>query len=808
VAEIPNKRRKVMERELYKFNPQRMTKEELEATFVGREDLLKLLLDGLKEQAKKKHNQHIILRGPRGIGKTHILSLVYFKVKEDKRLNKTWIPLQLAEEEFGIANLKDLFIRLLEELSYEIDNSELSEFVEKIKTNPLRVSEDRLYAYLKDYLNKIDKRILLIFENIDLVFGKFSKIELKKLRNILMNEPYILIYGSTLTLFNEFVDEDKPFYRLFDVRSVDELKEADFEHLLQLRLKLDGKRELLDKFSQISPRIKALYILTSGNPRLLLICYQFIAFGELKEVLFYLNRILDDHNQYFLDKIERLSSQQQVIIDRIAKAEVLITPKDIAKSCGMKINTITAQIHKLVKLGYLAPLKVTGGRGTYYELNERLFRIWYQMRTGGRYKKRLRFLVEFLQIWYPVEELKKKREELSAQLAIAKSIAEREETKEILGYFEEALMRKPEVVVLAEEEAWKEIEEGTAYAHKGQYDEAISCYQEAVKIKEDMHWAWYNMGIAYAHKGQYDEAITCYDKALEINPRLAEAWYNKGNILDDLGRHNEAITCYDKALEINPRDALAWYNIGIAYAYKGQYDEAISCYQKAVKIKEDKHEAWYNMGTAYYVKGKYDEAITCYKEAVKIKEDMHEAWNNMGLAYYDKGQYDEAIACYQEAVKIKEDDHEAWYNMGIAYYIKGQYDEAIACYQRAVKIKEDKHKAWYNMGNAYADKGQYDEAIACYREYIKIGLPKITKENLSEFGVYFTGMFIAILKAKRYKEAQELFNLCEEGPKDLTGLLYPIKLVIDYLVTQDKSIIERQVAEYRDIIEEILKTLK
>jgi len=700
-----------MERVLFKYNPQQMSKEELEYTFVGHEALLNSLVLGLKKEAKKNHHQHIILKGPRGIGKTHILSLVYFRAKEDEKISSYWIPLQFAEEEFGTGNLKGFFLRILEELIKEKDESTLSNFMADLKQED---DYTKIYAFLKDYLKSIKKTIVIMVDNIDIILSRLSSIEAKRLRDILMNESYLLIYGGAISLFKEIRLESQPFYRLFKIEEVGELNQEDFEKLLRLRFSLDGREEFLKKLpaNTFLARLKALYQLTGGNPRLLLILYQFLALGELKEILFYLNHILDEHSQYFLDKIKILTHQQQAIIDTIAKDELLVTPTEIASKTGIKTNIVTAQISKLLDMGYLTPIKLTHPRNvTCYELGERIFRIWYQMRTGGRHRRRIRFLVTFLEIWYTEKELKRaimSIEEEYFLLTGAGRTKEAEAIKERLSYFKEALNEQ----VKRKERGARQLQRVWEMINAGSLDGALTILDELVRdvtITEPniTSSVWFSIGFIYDIKKEYNQTIKCYKKVIEIKPDMPDMYE-------------------------------AWYNIGIAYGKKGEYDQAIESYKKAVKIKPDMYEAWYNMGSAYIYKYEYDRAIESYKKAVKIKPDMYEAWSNIGIAYREKDRYDQAIESCKQAIEF---------------------------------------------------------------------IPPIMKEEkLREFGEDITGMLRYILKLKRYEDAGRLFNLCEKkAPKDLIDLLYPIKVAIDYLITGDKTLIERQPIEFREIILDILK---
>jgi tetratricopeptide (TPR) repeat protein len=342
------------------------------------------------------------------------------------------------------------------------------------------------------------------------------------------------------------------------------------------------------------------------------------------------------------------------------------------------------------------------------------------------------------------------------------------------------------------------------------YKEALNeLVKRKVRGRTQLLTAWNEIGI-----GRIDKALTILDEIkrdmLITDPEvISEVWFAEGYIFAPIKKeYDRAIESYKKAVEIKPDFHEAWYNMGNAYSDKKEYDGAIESYKKAVEIKPDFHEAWYNMGNAYSAKKEYDRAIESYKKAVEIKPDYHKAWYNMGITYRAKKEYDRGIESYKKAVEIKPDYHKAWNNMGIAYSDKKEYDRGIESYKKAVEIKPDFHEAWYNMGNAYSAKKEYDRAIEAYKKAVEFGLPKVNQENIGEFGEKFVAMFRHLLNLKRYEDANSLFRLCEDkAPKDLLEVLYPIKVTIDYLISGNKVLIERQPIEFRKTIEAILKEI-
>ncbi len=106
--------------ELYRYNPGQCSPEEIEATFVAREDILESIVKDLRSGANVPTNQHFLIIGPRGIGKTNLLLMLKRRVLTDDALRGSYLPVETAEEEYSITSLRDFVAKILALLS-EID---------------------------------------------------------------------------------------------------------------------------------------------------------------------------------------------------------------------------------------------------------------------------------------------------------------------------------------------------------------------------------------------------------------------------------------------------------------------------------------------------------------------------------------------------------------------------------------------------------------------------------------------------------------------------------------------------------------
>ena len=98
---------------LQSFAPNWGEPELLEKTLVGRRELVdrleQLVIDGAG--GPNKH-QHLII-GTRGNGKTHVLRVLYNRLRSDKELKKRLLIVYLLEDELGVASYLDLITRML-----------------------------------------------------------------------------------------------------------------------------------------------------------------------------------------------------------------------------------------------------------------------------------------------------------------------------------------------------------------------------------------------------------------------------------------------------------------------------------------------------------------------------------------------------------------------------------------------------------------------------------------------------------------------------------------------------------------------
>ncbi|MCK9277436.1 MAG: ATP-binding protein [Methanoculleus sp.] len=95
----------------YRYFPAAQDRETLEHLLVGRQELLESLFNEADRASASGTPRFFLLVGPRGAGKSHLMSLLYRRIRDE--LSDRVIPVHLAGEEYSIFRASDFFLRVL-----------------------------------------------------------------------------------------------------------------------------------------------------------------------------------------------------------------------------------------------------------------------------------------------------------------------------------------------------------------------------------------------------------------------------------------------------------------------------------------------------------------------------------------------------------------------------------------------------------------------------------------------------------------------------------------------------------------------
>jgi hypothetical protein len=373
---------------VYRYFPGALDKETLQYLLVGRGNLHEEMLEELDRASRSGTPRFFLLTGDRGAGKSHLLSLLYHRVRDD--LSGRIIPVKLADEEYSIFRASDFFLRVLEEMG--VDTSEI-----------VALDDDHLIrdAAVDTLAEAAGGRQIAVFaDNVHELFNQMDKNEIRALRSIFQRTDLFSMVASAPSLFPGISDHDEPFYNFFRVFHLRGLEPAEAKELMQRVARLDGNTAFIENFSDSEPGIEGLLHLIGGSPRLAVQVYETASRAGTDDMGAVFFRMMDEQTPYYREVFRRLPGQRRIIFDTVLSADTPLTPKDIAERARLNLATVNAQLRRLEADGYVVSRPMR--KRTSYEVRDRLFWFWRAMRRpAGR--DRVVALTEFLEAWHERE---------------------------------------------------------------------------------------------------------------------------------------------------------------------------------------------------------------------------------------------------------------------------------------------------------------------------------------------------------------------------------------------------------------------
>ncbi|NMM15313.1 MAG: AAA family ATPase [Rhodoferax sp.] len=519
------------------FTPSLMAPETLEAMLVQREPVLARCLDNVMDSLRTGSSHHTLFVGPRGIGKTHLISLLHHRLTQTPEAQDKALIAWMREEEWGVTSFFELVLRILRTLDASYPELEIEARTTPLYELSLKEAEKLAESILLDVLGT--KRLLVLLENLDDLFDQLGDQGQKAWRAFIQNHNNMVLVCTTPSLFAGVSLHKSAFYGFFDIEP---LKELGFEDVVNLLGKIAVERgdESLAAFIETPEgraRIRAVHHLAEGNPRIYIIFAQFLSKEALDELVPAFMHTLDELTPYYQARMKELSGQQRKIVEYLVNYRGAAPVKLIAKSCFITHQTCSSQLKQLKDKRYVRSIEQ--GRESYYELCEPLMRLCMEVKKqrGGP----VNLFVEILRIWYTEDELQ-------AWLSHSEPFRRID-----VRYIEKALSLVRESNTDPKVQA-TEKDLLAAIAH-GSIEEIIGLMDELDAIGGDATLARVELGIRVLQSANESELLTDENLAHKLTTSFGHAISKiKFNKRHAVAFAAALIACGSKLYSINPKE--------------------------------------------------------------------------------------------------------------------------------------------------------------------------------------------------------------------------------------------------------------
>lgn len=384
------------------YTPSNMDRGLLRRILVERDRLLDLLVERLARSMTSSDRHHILVVGPRGSGKTHLVTLVEHELAGREELGDQMRIAWLGEDE-TISSLVDLAFAIAGELARRYPSEFQREFRESVRgLRPDAAAASVLLAVVERLQHR---NLLLIMENMDRAFDGLGDLGRKKWRAFLQEQGRVATLATAQQLFSAVSSRDEAFFGFFDVHHLRPLTVDGARELIS-KIGVEQGKSDLEKYLDTPEgryRIRALHHLAGGNQRLYVMLSEFLTKEALDDLVAAFERLAEDLTPYFQERIRALPPQQARIVECLCSATGAMTVKEIAEDTFIDERTCAKQLGNLRARSYVRSHR--RGKESFYEVTEPLLRLCLDVKNQrGR---PLKLVAQFLRAWFSDEQLRR-----------------------------------------------------------------------------------------------------------------------------------------------------------------------------------------------------------------------------------------------------------------------------------------------------------------------------------------------------------------------------------------------------------------
>ncbi|MEZ6122142.1 MAG: winged helix-turn-helix transcriptional regulator [Planctomycetaceae bacterium] len=589
------------------YTPSNTDPKILKRIFVQRETLLEKIVDRLTVSMTSGDKHHILLVGPRGSGKTHLVSLVAWELRQKENLSDVMRMAWLGEDD-TFSGLIHLAFAIAKALAAEYPDEFPEDFRSDVRGLP---PDDAALSVLNTVIRNLKHRQLLIMtENLDQTFSGLGDSGQKKLRAFLQETRRIATLATSQQLFAGVSSRKESFFGFFDVQHLKPLTVDDAAMLIR-KIAVEQQRSDLVKFLDSTAsryRVRALHHLAGGNHRMYVLLSEFLTAETLDDLVLAFEALAEKMTPYFQERLRSLPDQQRQLVQCLCDAEGAMTVKEVAEETFIAEGNCSKQLGNLKAKGYVRSEK--RGKESYYDMAEPLMRLCLEVKNQrGR---PLKLVARFLKAWFPIDVLQqfigspnaaaRTAEYCAAALQLDRSfetaINEQlaAEIKKMIsqGEYEQARSLAEE---LAESEPFLGLHYQGWTAHvAGDFRVAVTKATEIIEHPgasvDQVAGAIRIRGLLYGQQGETESALADFTTVIEMPnapvDQVASALNYRGVTHRRQGETNSALTDFTSVIELPDAQvdlvAGALGNRGVAYWQKKEWRLSLSDFAKVLAL--------------------------------------------------------------------------------------------------------------------------------------------------------------------------------------------------------------------------------
>lgn len=727
---------------LRKFNPGAgQTDREIIDQFVVRERELESVLDVLRENIDAPSCQHLLVVAPRGRGKTMLLERVAAELRTNRQFSEKLLPVRFMEESHEVFSIAEFWLECLLYLANAIARIDPERAVELRRTREdlveemnEEVLEQRARAAVLDTADVMDRKLVLMVENLQDLTEDADDEFGWQLRKILQTENSIMLLGTATSRFKVLDKVEQPFFELFRIIFLEPLTTDECARLWRVASGDDVTER------EITP----LKILTGGSPRLLVIVADFSRHRSIRQLMEELVTLIDEHTEYFRSHLDALAKTERRVYLAVIDLWQASSTAEIAKRARMDVRATSSLLGRLVDRG--AVLVEGSDRKRRYSATERLYSIYYKLRKERDEAAVVRNLILFMTAFYNRPELTQLSKQLMEDSRNSPGI--RDGLKQLLAEFPEACHVLIPAMSLADyrtltnekkiEGQWLDaINRHVADAiDTGDYNTVVDYSNRMISEMAadddtvtglEVAKAMVIKGLAQHLLNQPETAIETYEDLvqrfsasdhLEVQVLVAKALVDKGDTQVQLNHSEAAIETYEDLVqrfrasdhpEVQVQVALALVKKGVVQEQLNRLEAAIeTCEEMLQRFGASDHpEVQVQMAMALITKGLAQGQLNRPEAAIETCEEILQQFGasdhpkvqvavaiallNKSLAQEQLNQLEAAIETYEDLVqRFRASDHpEVQVQVALALVKKGLAQEQLKRPEAAIETFEE-----------------------------------------------------------------------------------------------------------------------